>query len=126
MKTPVWVLRQTVLSLHEQLQAEFGGMQGVREERLLEAVLARPEHLFNSELPTLFDLSACYAHGFRKDRPFFDGNTRTGFAVAALFLELNGYRLVASEEEARTQGLAAAGLRESDYAAWMKGQTRPI
>ena len=126
MKTPVWVLRETVLSLHEQLQAEFEGMQGIREERFLERVLTRPEKLFNGEQPTLFDLSACYAHGFMKDRPFVDGNKRTGFAVAVLFLELNGYRLVASEEEARIQGLAASGLRESDFAAWMKGKTRRI
>lgn len=124
MKAPVWVLRETVLSLHEQLQAEFGGLQGVREEHFLDAVLRRPEKRFACEQPTIFDLSACYAHGFMKDRPFVDGNKRTGFAVAALFLELNGYRLVASEEEARIHGLAASNLRESDYAAWMKGRTR--
>ena len=115
-----------MLGLHEQLQAEFGGMQGVREERFLDAVVTRPEKLFSSEQPTLFDLSACYAHGFMKDRPFLDGNKRIGFAVAALFLELNGYRLIASEEEARIQGLAASAMRESDYAAWMQGRTRRI
>jgi death-on-curing protein len=120
------VLRETVLSLHEQLQAEFGGMQGVREEPFLEAVVTRPEKLFSCEQPTLFDLSACYAHGFIKDRPFLDGNKRTGFAVAALFLELNGYRLIASGEDARIQGLAASRLRQSDFAAWMKGKTRRI
>jgi death-on-curing protein len=125
-KAPVWVLRETVLSLHERLQAEFGGLQGVREERFLDAVLARPERLFAAERPTIFDLAACHAHGFMKDRPCVDGNKRTGFAVAALFLELNGYRLVASPEEARIHGLAASNLRESDYAAWMKGRTRRI
>jgi death-on-curing protein len=123
-KPPVWVLREAVLNLHEQLREAFGGEPGVRDETVFEAVLTRPEKLFSCGDSTLFDLGASYAHGFMKDRPFVDGNQRIGFAVAALFMELNGYRLVASEEEARIQALAAAQLRESDYAAWIKGRTR--
>ena len=43
MKLPVWVLRETVLTLHEQSLAEFGGVAGIRDEGLLDSALAKPE-----------------------------------------------------------------------------------
>ena len=45
-------------------------------------------------------MAAAYAAGIVRDHPFIDGNKRTGFVVGVLFLELNGYRFVASEEDA--------------------------
>jgi death-on-curing protein len=46
--------------------------------------------------------------------------------VAVLFLELNGYRFEAGEADAvvRTLALAAGDLQESDYAAWLKANSR--
>ena len=35
MRTPIWVLRETVLTLHEQSLAEFGGSADIRDEGLL-------------------------------------------------------------------------------------------
>ncbi|MSO46357.1 MAG: type II toxin-antitoxin system death-on-curing family toxin [Acidobacteria bacterium] len=126
MKRPVWVLRETVLGLHEQLLAAFGGASGIRDEGLLDSALARPENLLVYGKPTLFDLAASYGFGLVKNHPFVDGNKRIGFAVAALFIELNGYRVVASEADVvvRTLGLAAGQVRESDYAAWLKAESR--
>lgn len=126
MKPPTWVLRETVLDLHEQLLAAFGGASGVREGALLDSVLARPEKLFAYGDSTLFELAASYGVGLAKKHPFVDGNKRTGFVVAALFLELNGYRLVANETEAAIHGLAAGKTREADYATWMQAKSRPV
>ena len=126
MKRPVWVLRETVLGLHEQLLAAFGGASGIRDEGLLDSALARPENLLAYGEPTLFELAASYGFGLVKNHPFVDGNKRVGFAVAVLFIELNGYRFVASEADVvvRTLGLAAGQIRESEYAAWLKAQSR--
>lgn len=126
MKPPVYVLRETVLSLHEQLLSEFGGASGIRDEELLNTVLARPAKVFAHGDSTIFELAASYGVGLVKKHPFVDGNKRTGFAVAALFLELNGYRLVANETEAGIHGLAAGEMREADYAAWMEAKSRPV
>lgn len=125
MTPPLWVLRKTVLGLHEQLQAEFGGASGIRDEGLLDSVLARPEKLFAYGDSTIFQLAASYGVGLAKQHPFVDGNKRTGFVVAALFLELNGYRLVANETEAVIHVRAAGETREADYAAWMQAKSRP-
>jgi hypothetical protein len=43
-KAPVWVRRETVLTLHEQLLAQFGGASGVRDGGLLVA-LEWPQNL---------------------------------------------------------------------------------
>jgi death-on-curing protein len=122
MKEPVWVLRETVLALHERLLSEFGGSAGMRDEGMLESALARPANQFTYGSPSLTDLAAAYAFGLVRNHPFVDGNKRIGFATAVLFLELNGRRFTASEVDSTVQTLALAAheLDESGYAAWMK------
>ena len=58
--------------------------------------------------------------------PFIDGNKRTGFLVAATFLELNGVEFTAAEESVveKTLALAAGELKEAGYAAWLKTNSR--
>ena len=126
MKLPVWVLRETVLTLHEQSLAEFGGAAAIRDEGLLDSALAKPENLFAYGKPTLFELAAGYGFGLVKNHPFVDGNKRVGFIVAVVFLELNGYRFQATEAEAavRTLALAAGEMSEADFAAWLKANSR--
>lgn len=127
MKTPVWVLRETVLALHEQLLARFGGASGLRDSGLLESALARPQQRLAYDRPTMFDLAASYGCGLAMNHPFVDGNKRIGFTVAVLFLELNGFRFDVSEPEAAvsTLALAAGELSEAEFAAWLeRGSTR--
>ena len=128
MKEPSWVFRETVLALQEELLAQFGGSPGLRDENMLDSALARPQHLFTYGKPGLFDLAASYAFGLVKNHPFVDGNKRIGFTTAALFLELNGYRLAASEADAvvRTLALAAGELKEAAYAAWLKANSKRV
>ena len=126
MKTPVWVLRDTVVILHEQLLAGFGGAAGIRDAGLLASALTRPQNLFTYGHPSVFDLAATYGFGLVKNHPFVDGNKRIGFTIAVLFLELNGYLFEAPETDAIVQTLAlAAGERsEVEYAAWLKASSR--
>lgn len=125
MKTPVWVRRDVVLAFHESLLAEHGGASGIRDEGLLDSALGRPQNLFSYGKPTLFDLAAAYGFGLVKNHPFMDGNKRIGFAIAAVFLELNGFILRASEVDAvlRTLALAAGELTEAAYAAWLEANS---
>jgi death-on-curing protein len=127
-KQPEWILRDTVLALHEELLAEFGGSSGIRDEGLLASALARPENLLAYGKPSLFDLAASYAFGLVKNHAFIDGNKRIGFVTAALFLELNRYRLQASEADAtiRTLALAAGAMTEADYAVWLEANSKKI
>ena len=126
MKTSVWVVRETVLSLHDQSLVEYGGGAGIRDEGLLDSALHKPEQLFHYGKPTIFDLAASYGFGIVKNHPFIDGNKRAGFVVAIVFLELNGYHFHASEADAavNTLALAAGELSESHFAAWLKANSK--
>ena len=126
MKSPTWVLRETVLALHERLLAEFGGSTGIRDKNLLDSALARPKNLFAYGKPSIFDLGASYAFGLVKNHPFLDGNKRVSFTVAILFQEINGYQFEAMEIEAtiQTLALAAGAINETKYASWLKANSQ--
>lgn len=100
----------------------FGGLAGLRDEGLLHSALSRSQNRFAYEDPSLFEMAAAYAHGIVKNHPFLDGNKRSGFMTAALFLEVNGQRLGASEEEvvSYTRALAAGEMGAEEYAEWLK------
>ncbi len=111
------------LAIHEMMLAQHGGLDGVRDEGLLESALGRPRHLLECGKPTLCELAACYSGGVIRNHPFNDGNKRTGFMLASAFLEINGLHLTASEEEVFRQTLAFASneIDEAQYAAWLSG-----
>src|SRR2546428_13778953 len=113
MKEPEWILRATVLMLHEQSLAEHGGSAGIRDEGLLDSAMGKPRNLWTYGKPDLFDLAASYAFGLVKNHPFIDGNKRTGFVVAVLFLGINGWPFHATEVDTavRTPSPAAGGKK---------------
>jgi death-on-curing protein len=126
MNEPVWVLREVVFLAHEQSLARFGGSAGLRDEGLLDSALGKPVNLFAYGQPTIFELAGSYAFGLVKNHPFIDGNKRAGFIVALTFLQINGWRLEASEVDAtlRTLALAAGEMSEAAYADWLKANSK--
>lgn len=122
MSEPVWNEAAECHAVHEELLAQFGGPSGVRDENLLDSALHRPRQLLQYESPSLFKIAAAYAVGVIKNHPFVDGNKRTGFIVAAWFLECNGLCFAAPEEEVvlHTLALAAGEEDEATYATWLE------
>ncbi len=127
MKEPRWLAEAEILAIHERLLADHGGLAGVRDEGLLKSALDRPRNLFAYEKPSIFDLAAAYAYGIAKNHPFLDGNKRTALAAAGIFLELNGYELIATEIQAVTVtlALAAGELDQQAFSAWLRQESRP-
>ena len=121
MKEPIWLNREDCLAIHEMMLAQHGGLAGVRDEGLLEFALAKPQKLFVCNSPTLPEMAASYAAGIILNHPFRDGNKRTGFMLAATFLELNGMEFTATEESVveMTLALAAGKLKQAGYAKWL-------
>ena len=106
--------------------AHYGGLAGLRDSSLLDSALARPRQARDYGKPSPAELAAAYAAGIVKNHPFVDGNKRTGFMMAAGFMEMNGWEFFAPEAEAviETLGLAAGEILEKDYAAWISRNTR--
>ncbi len=122
MREPAWIDVGDVHAFHQAMIAHFGGLSGVRDEHLLESALGRPRNLYAYGEPSLYELATEYALGIVKNHPFLDGNKRAGFMAAALFLELNGKKFHAPEEEVvvYTLGLAAGEIEGIDYTAWLE------
>jgi len=125
-KEPIWVLDAAAMIAHEISLANFGGGDGIRDVALLESALGKPKNLYAYGKPDLHDLAASYTYGIVKNHPFVDGNKRTGFLVGALFLELNGQLLIASEPEATRviAGVAAGDISEASLAEWFRTNTK--
>lgn len=102
MPTPNFPNRDEVLLLHADQIATFGGTAGVRDQGLLDSALAQPQATFGGKLlhPTLADQAAAYLYHLSRNHPFIDGNKRTAFAVMDAFIEVNGYRLTLTDDEA--------------------------
>jgi len=121
-KEPIWLNREDCLAIHEMMLAHHGGLAGVRDEGLLESALSKPRNLLAYSSPTLPEMAASYAAGIILNHPFLDGNKRTGFMLAATFLELNGMEFIATEESVveMTLALASGKLKQAVYAKWLK------
>jgi death on curing protein len=119
---PVWIDLRDALALHDRLLALDGGAEGLSEAGPLDSALARPGHVYAySDEPGIVTLAASYTAGIVRNHSFVDGNKRTGFLAGVLFLEMNGYRFNASEEDAANavMGLAAGTLDEAAFAEWL-------
>ena len=128
MKEPIWLNREDCLAIHEMMLAHHGGLAGVRDEGLLESALSKPRHLFAYSSPTLPEMAASYAAGIVLNHPFLDGNKRTGFMVAATFLELNGVEFTATEESVveMTLALASGKVKQAAYAEWLGRNSKAL
>ncbi|MEQ9347262.1 MAG: type II toxin-antitoxin system death-on-curing family toxin [Thalassospira sp.] len=90
---PEWVTRADVEAIHEQIIEIGGGSHGLRDAPLLESALARPQNLHAYGETDIFLLAASYPEGIARNHPFIDGNKRTAFLTADLFLTDNGQHL---------------------------------
>ena len=122
-RNPRWVGVDVALAIHEAQAARFGGAEGLRDRNALESALARPGKIRHYEPNTgLPRLAAAYAHGITQNHPFVDGNKRTAFLVAAVFLDKNGIFLEAPESEvaAIMLELAAGTVSEAGFENWLE------
>ncbi|MBF0622808.1 MAG: type II toxin-antitoxin system death-on-curing family toxin [Magnetococcales bacterium] len=129
MSTPIWVLRQTVLAIHNRQLAEHGGPPGLRDEGLLDSALARPENLlvYSDIKPSIERLAAAYAYGIIRNHPFVDGNKRVAYVVCLLFLKLNGRSIKLSDLEKYNafMALADGGMTEEAFAQFLLSKSFP-
>ncbi len=124
-REPIWIGDDAVVAISVQAVAIFGGhSSGVRDENLLKAALARTANKwhYDDPKPDIFTLAAAYCFALVKGHVFHDGNKRTAYIAAIVFLELNG--VICAPEQAdivRTmRGAADGSVSESDLALWFK------
>lgn len=119
-----------VLLLHHLAIEQSGGVHGLRSSDLLDSATYRCQSPFGGRdlYPTIFHKAASLMHSLIKNHPFVDGNKRTGIYSAMTFLELNGHRLKAGQEEVVKFALSVdlENPKIEEIAAWLKAHSHKI
>lgn len=117
-----WVSAGTVLAIHDRQISEHGGGVGLRDMHLLESALSRPQQRYHDEGAQRHALAAEYAFGIARNLPFVEGNKRTAYVTARLFLKLNDmdFNSEATERVIMFVLLAQGELSVENFAEWIK------
>lgn len=108
--------KEDVINLQSLLLAETGGLQGIRDEGLLESALSLPFQTFDGIplYPSQEQKAARLCYSLIMNHPFVDGNKRIGIMAMMVFLELNGIILACTDDELIDLGLNIASGKTSD------------
>ena len=125
---PLWLSSDVVLDIHEAQLAEHGGLEGIRDQGLLESALHAPRDVlaYAGKRPGLCVLAAVYGCRIARNHPFHDANKRTAAVVVETFLLINGLDLLATDEmffEA-IMSVSDGTTSEDDFAQWLQQRVK--
>lgn len=122
MNEPIWLDVNTVIDMHSEQLALFGGPNGIRDVGMLESALARPQNRWHYGESDLASLAASYAFGLARNHPFVDGNKRIAFHSLVVFLRLNGVPFAPESAQATAiiLSLAAGEVGEDGLTRWIR------
>ena len=83
--------------IHEEMLSRFGGIAGVRDVNDLSSAVGRLQSGYYIDL---IEEAAALFESLMMNHPFLDGNKRTAVTATAVFLHLNGYKLLFNDAEA--------------------------
>lgn len=119
-----WVRADLVYAVHEIQLSRHGGPDGLRDQNAVESALAGAEQLnvYGKPPPDAAQLAAAYAYGLARNHGFIDGNKRSAWVVARVFLADNGARLQFTEIEAVwvMEDVASGAVDAQQLATWFR------
>jgi death on curing protein len=121
---PAFLTLDEVLGIHADQVRWYGGASGLRDLDLLRSAIAMPETTFDGEFlhPSVFEMAAAYLFHLARNHPFVDGNKRTVFMCALVFLGLNGERLEADPDAiyALVDGIARGNVDKAEASVFFR------
>ena len=110
--------------LHLDLIHRYGGRHGLRDRGLLSSALAQPKMTIRGKYlhRTIFEKAAAYGCHLCRNHPFVDGNKRVAFVVMDIFLQMNGWHINTTEQDAfkMMMSLASGRISKPALAKWLK------
>ncbi len=102
--------KEKILLLHQIMAEATGGSVGVRDNDLLESAIESAYATFDSiELyPSKEEKAAKLGFSLISNHAFVDGNKRIGMYIMLSFLEVNGVKIEATNEDVFSLGLSVA------------------
>lgn len=97
----IYLYKQQILKLHNRTINEFGGIHGIRDERMLDSALANPLQTFAGLdlYPTCVDKAVQLCYGLIKNHPFLDGNKRIALHSMLILISINGLKIEIAHDE---------------------------
>ena len=116
--------KRQILLLHSALIRQTGGLDGVRDEGLLDSAINAPFQTYAGQdlYPTVLEKAARLGFGLICNHPFLDGNKRIGTHAMLTFLGINQLSLDYTDEDLISVILQVASgmLDYNGLLEWMK------
>ena len=131
MNTPnIQFTLQDIYELHTQLENTFVLSSGVRDENLLASAVNTPFQTFmgNDLYPSLYDKAAQLCYGIANNHPFTDGNKRTALHSMYVYLIINGFDIMATQQDVENMiiDVASGNMTNVELAQWLQKNTVEI
>lgn len=97
---PRWLNAWHVTHLNARIVADTGEPHFVRDRGLLESALARPHNAWAYGEEEIVPLAVTLLLGLALNHPFGQGNKRTAYEAADIFLFVNGWDLALADRTA--------------------------
>ena len=120
---------ETLVALHDEILRRTGGERGVLHAGAVEAAVARARRGHVGRPTRIEERAAFLLRGIAQDHPFVDGNKRTGFEAADLFLRRNGFMVAAPQEEIQAFMVRVAGPERLDHrriSRWLRPRLKKL
>lgn len=117
------IKKHHVIMMHEQLIDATLGSNLLRDDGMLESALSAPFQSYAGQeaYTSVIEKAARLCYGLVKDHPFVDGNKRIGIHTALVFLEINGVKMVYTQDElvSIVMSLASGEIGYDEILNWM-------
>ena len=121
---------QDIYELHKQLENAFILSSGVRDENLLASAVNTPFQTFmgNDLYPSLYDKAAQLCYGIANNHPFTDGNKRTALHSMYVYLIINGFDIMATQQDVENMiiDVASGNMTNTELVQWLQKNTVEI
>ncbi|KJS21215.1 MAG: death-on-curing protein [Clostridiaceae bacterium BRH_c20a] len=130
MKNIIFISKQIIILFHEQLIQTYGGSHGIRDHKLLDSALEQPKATFDGKYlhDTLPKMAAAYGYHLCNNHVFVDGNKSIALVAMDIFLQRNGYEIIATENETyiMMMNLSSGKLTKEELALWLANNTSSL
>lgn len=118
-----YLSKKQILFLHGELIKNFGGLDGLRDEKLFDSAISVPFQTFDGHdlYPSLLEKAAQLCYGLVKNHPFIDGNKRIGLHAMLVFLRANNFSVECDDKNLIDLIFRIAGgtLTKTDLLNWL-------
>lgn len=125
---PKFLTYEQIIILHTEQINLFGGHHGVKNSNLVQSAIAQPQAGLGDEYfhKDIYEMAAAYLFHLVKNHAFHDGNKRIAALAAAVFLQVNGYQIVADEDDFERLVLdtAQSKLSKSEISEFFRTNTK--